>query len=172
MLVSSDWNSYSKEPISLRREFLTRFMRLVFIPVVRRMPKPPCRTACRCYPRSLTFPKSFPKTAIFPLLSSDLLRNLTRGNGPSLVLRPTVSCQHPQRPPGSLGHRVRNRGLFLSSEGSCFIVWSPGTKRSSSKWSESCFERVESERFIACSNFHVAFVPLAQLTELGSPPAS
>jgi hypothetical protein len=44
-----------------------------------------------------------------------------------------------------------------------------GQNKSLSKWSESCFEKVESEGFMTCSNFHVAFVPLAQLTELGLP---
>lgn len=34
-----------------------------------------------------TFPESFPKVETFPLLLSDLLRNLTRGNGPSSALR-------------------------------------------------------------------------------------
>jgi hypothetical protein len=82
-------DSYSEEPIRLRREFLIRFMRFDFISVVRRMPKPLIEQPVGVYPPSLTFLKSFPKMAIFPLLSSDLLRNLTRGNGPSLAFRPS-----------------------------------------------------------------------------------
>lgn len=71
---------------------------------------------------NFTFPETFPKVETFPLLLSDL-RNLTKGNGPSLALRlsssPANTLSDLQDPRATMWEN----GAFLSSEGSCFIVW-------------------------------------------------
>ena len=79
VLIRLDMDSYSKEPISLRR-VLVGFMRFDFIPVVRRMSEPD-RTAWRCSPNLS------PRWQYFPY--SPVPFSGTRRNGPSLALRPS-----------------------------------------------------------------------------------
>lgn len=75
--------------------------------------------------------------------------------------------------PSLLGPLCKKLGPPFPSEVSCFFVRDTRTKISSRVNGQNLvLKKWRARDSLPCSNFHVAFVPLAQLEVPGSPPAS
>lgn len=95
-----------------------------------------------CYSRRRHFPCS-------PVTSSESERGVPRPQRWHQASRlPTPSVI-----PTSLGHHVRNWGPFLPLKFPVFLYGTQGQNEFPRKWLESCFEKVESEGFIALLQF-------------------
>lgn len=111
-----------------------------------------------------------PGMKVSTLFAGDLLWKQARKEEAPPQLCQASLLTTPPATPTSPGHHVRNRGPLFPLKFPVSLYGTQGYNKFSSKWLESCFEKVEREGFIACPNFHVAFVPLAQLTMPGFAP--